>query len=117
MSSYDDEAEIRRFEKCHYDVTTLLVSASGGPNHKQLHKLSYESHRTSVKYSRAADKMATSYRRTMSRRTFIVRHAFLCHTTLRTTKMHCRTTKFDGKVRQISYDRMTACGDFIVLMY
>src|SRR5437899_2455050 len=51
-----------------------------------------------VKYNCTTDEMATSYRtstmaeiRTMSRRTFIVRHAFLCRTTLRTTKMHCRT--------------------------
>jgi hypothetical protein len=82
----------------------------------------------SVKHNRTTDEMATSYRtstmkfrtmveiRTMSRCTSIVRHAFLCHTTRRTTKMHCRTTNFVRCHRTALYDRTTACGDFIVLL-
>jgi hypothetical protein len=45
------------------------------------------SHRTSVKYTRTTDEMATSYR-----------------------------TKFVRCHRTASYDRTTACGDFVVLL-
>src|SRR3569623_1732668 len=82
--------------------------------------------------------MATSYRtstmaRTMSRRTFVVRRCIIVvrhvvvvvsSSTHRTTKIQRRTikvrqhrtTNFVRCHRTASYDRTTACGDFIVLL-
>src|SRR3569623_1811345 len=55
---------------CSTFITSLIlrVGTSYRTHHKQLHKLtivrklSYESHRTSVFYTRTTDEMATSYR-------------------------------------------------------
>jgi hypothetical protein len=71
--------EVRKFknESCHSTqlnemskTNTIRVPTSYRTNHKQLHKLSYESHHTSVTYKRTTDEMVTStMARTMSRRT------------------------------------------------